>query len=779
MPGNQQAYQRAMNEGHSAAWDQNWTLAAEHYRHALEEFPDDIQALSSLGLALYELQEFPEALKIYQRLATLNPEDPLPHEKMARIHERTGRLREAVRAGLQAADLFLKQRDAEKSIYNLIRVLSLQPENLTAHGRLALIYERLGRKVEAVESYLAMASLLQQSNDLNKAIQVVQHALELLPGSPEATQALQMLHNGQPLPKPTRPRGGTGPVRLAEILQAETPDQSQQSLDPISEARQQALVQLATLLFEQAENTPEASASSMPRRGLSALTRGTGSLPTNQAELTRILMHLNQAIESQTHGNDQQALQELERAEGLGLKHPALYYDMGLLLAERNPTRALQYLYRAAAHPEFAQAAFLLIGRVASKLGNDAEAAIAYLQALRLADSKTVPLHQAEGLLQAYEPLLEAQRNEKDPKKHKALCETLEKLLSQPDWLEVLRKVRSQLPPQPENHPPLPLAETLLESRSTQVIEAIGQIRALAAQNKIYSAMEEAFWALSFAPTYLPLHIEIGDLLFKKGMTAEALTKYRLVARLYQLRSEANQAIDLLQRTTQIAPMELPVRQQLIELLLAQGRIDEAVQEITAMAEIQYHLAELDMARQTYLEALRQAQQSPNYRQWAIRILAKVADIDQQRLEWRQALRTLEQLRTLLPDNRDIRMQMIDLCFRFGQDAAAVNELENYLHYLQSVNRVDEAIQFIQDLIKGYPPKENILRYRLAQLYRQTQKIEQAVAELDALSESYVDSGDIEMAAKMVREIIALNPPNRAEYEYALKKLLSGLKPTS
>ena len=48
-------FQEAMNQGHTAAWDQDWQNATEHYRRALEEAPEDPNALVSLGLALYEL----------------------------------------------------------------------------------------------------------------------------------------------------------------------------------------------------------------------------------------------------------------------------------------------------------------------------------------------------------------------------------------------------------------------------------------------------------------------------------------------------------------------------------------------------------------------------------------------------------------------------------------------------------------------------------------------------------------------------------------------------
>ena len=43
-------FQTLMNQGHSAAWDQDWDKASEFYRQALEEIPDHPMAVS-----LYEV----------------------------------------------------------------------------------------------------------------------------------------------------------------------------------------------------------------------------------------------------------------------------------------------------------------------------------------------------------------------------------------------------------------------------------------------------------------------------------------------------------------------------------------------------------------------------------------------------------------------------------------------------------------------------------------------------------------------------------------------------
>lgn len=217
MTGREDLFQKAMNDGHSAAWDQEWDKAASAYRRALQEFPDQPKALNSLGLALYQLARFDEALRIYHRVVQVSPEDPVPVEKVAQLSERLGDLKTAVQAAMRAAERYLKQHDVDKAIENWMHVTALSPEHAAARSRLALVHEKLGHKQQAVTEYLAIASIFQRAGEAEKAQQLVSKALQLLPASPEARQAQSLLRTGQLLPKPVRGKGGTGPIRMSMI----------------------------------------------------------------------------------------------------------------------------------------------------------------------------------------------------------------------------------------------------------------------------------------------------------------------------------------------------------------------------------------------------------------------------------------------------------------------------------------------------------------------------------------------------------------------------------
>jgi tetratricopeptide (TPR) repeat protein len=336
----------------------------------------------------------------------------------------------------------------------------------------------------------------------------------------------------------------------------------------------------------------------------------------------------------------------------------------------------------------------------------------------------------------------------------------------------MLIKARQQLPIQEEGASLMPVAEMMIESHGGQAIEAMAMIKDLARRGKVRSALEEAFRALDHSPTYLPLHVQIGELLMQEGLAAEATQKFMLVAQLYRMRGQLIPAVKLLKRLVQNAPMDLQARNQLIELLTAQGKMEEVMQQHLELAEIYYHLGELNNARQGYLTALRLLQQTQRNRQMIYEILSHLADIDMQRLEWRQALRTYEQMRLLKPDDRSVRQRIVDIHFRLGNDQAAYAELDNYLKLLEKKNRGPDAVSFIYALIADQPEKPE-LRGRLAEFHLREGKVGMAISELDQLAIYYEDNGDIPNAVRTVEQILELEPLNREEYETALLRLRS------
>lgn len=772
MAGREDIFKKAMNMGHSAAWDQQWDKAASAYQKALDEFPDHPQALSSLALALFELQRHDESLEVYKKAAQASPNDPVPQEKVAQLSRRLGNVKEAIQSYLRAAELYIKNQEAQKAIEGWVNVIQLDAEHIPAHTYLAMVHERLGHKPQAINEYLATASLLQRSGNADKAAEMIGRALHLDPENAEARRAQSMLKSGQLLPKPVRPQGGTAPLVMARVKELDAPKSADTSLDPIAEARQKALTRLAEILFELSEEGGDVP--SLRRSSMQTIVRGTGPLDFKQAERSRIMLHVSQAIDAHTKDNESQAAEELEKALSTGLKSSAAYFMLGFLHIKSDRLESgLRHLQTAVKHETYSLAARLLIGQTLRQMGQLSEALIEHLEALKTADSQVVPPEQAAELRGLYEPIIEAQKQVTDPAEQEQLCNNIQQLLMQPNWRARVTEAREQLPKPSEGMPLLPLAEMIAQARSSQVIESIGKVRSLAKAGFLRTAIDEAFEALQHAPSYLPLHTLIGDLLIQEGHTQDAIVKYSVVAQAYSTRGEISQAIDLLRRIIQAAPMDLAARTRLIDQLAARGSVDEAIAEYLDLAEIYYRLAELDMARKTYTTALRLAQQGGASRSWSVKLLQRMADIDMQHLDWKQAVRVYEQIRTLQPNDVQVRRNLINLNMRLGEIPQAGAELDNYLAYLQNTGNRAEAIPFLEELVNE-EPKQPVLRRALAEEYRLAERISDAVAQLDTLGDILLDSGDREGAMQAIEAIIAMNPPNVADYTALLAKVRSG-----
>ncbi len=772
-------YHESMNAGHSAAWDLEWERAAQHYRKALEARPDDYQALTSLGLALFELHDYEGALQAYAQAAKVMPQDPVPWEKMAQIYERQGHLRRAVQAALQAADRFMRRGEAKRGVDNYLRVLRLEPENLTAHTHLALIYDRLKQVDRAVEEYLAVAALLQRQGKVQEATRAVQRAAALVPNDPKVRQALAALKTGTLLALPHRPRGGTNPLRMAKIREAtaqaaaeaaEAEDEQEPPADPVTRAQRRALTRLAEVLFEQAEGQ-ESTAASRSHTSLDALMQGLTSPTARRQQRSRILLLLGQVVDEQTRGNYAQAAEELRRAISAGLDHAAAYFDLGFLLLETGePDEALRYLQKSMAHPDFALASHLLAARAHRKLGKQAEAAQHYLEALRLADMSAVPPDQADALGQLYEPLIAQVSSDVDEEVVARIAENVEQLLSRPDWQQQVAQARQQLMQEKQAAGLLPLADMLMEAQSGRIVEALTTIHNLLDQGAWGAALEEAQLALAYAPAYLPLHILMADILAERGMTDVAEEKYLAVARTYLARGNADQAVNLYRKVLELNPTHVEAHARLIEALVRQNKLEEAIAHYMQMADAHYQLAELQKARQAYERALKLAQRLPKGQVWQRQILRQLADLAEQQLDWRQAALMYEQIRTLEPEDREVRAKLIDLQLKLGRIRQAMAELDDYIRYLRRNDDLAQVLTLLNDLREAHP-KVGDIDLRLGQVYAALGHKQEAIRAYDAAGEKFLDAGQVDEAIRTIETILALEPPDAEAYREALMQL--------
>jgi tetratricopeptide (TPR) repeat protein len=429
-------------------------------------------------------------------------------------------------------------------------------------------------------------------------------------------------------------------------------------------------------------------------------------------------------------------------------------------------------LQKASMHSDFSMAAYLLIGRVLSDRQEYNKAAVAYLRALSMADSQTVPSEFATEVQQLYEPIINKQSLSEDRDAGFKICENIAGQLSRADWQQQLQVTRQQMASPHQDLPVLPVAEFLLETDSNQLVQVLAQIREQTSWGNFDTAIELAFIALDYAPTYLPLHTLIGEILLERGRTGDAINKLTLVARLYHLRGETSQGIRLLENVLGKVPSNVEAYPLLIQLLVSQGELDLAFQRYHELADIYYQRADMENTRNTYKDALSLAKKHRASLKVQSEFLYKQAEIDMQQLDFQQAMDVYHQICKLLPDDINAKTHLIDLYVRAGKYQTAQGELVNFVQQMVASHKNEQAFQFVTGLIEVLPDWLE-LRKQLANLYLKSGKPAQAIEQLDLIADSLMKDGNTKGAIKLLEAIIRLNPPNVDEYRSALSQLSS------
>jgi tetratricopeptide (TPR) repeat protein len=205
MAKNHKVFGEAMRAGAEAAWSKNWSQAILAYQHALSEFPNDFDALTSLGLAYFNAGQFESALGPYQRASERTPDDPTLHERVGQIQEKLGQGQAAAKAYVAAAERYLsQQKSAHLAVERWHDAVRAYPDSMQAHVKLLQHYQKQGQVREAVAECLTLARIYSVQGQNDYAIQVCEHALKLAPHDAEVSATLDKLRYGQPLTVETK-----------------------------------------------------------------------------------------------------------------------------------------------------------------------------------------------------------------------------------------------------------------------------------------------------------------------------------------------------------------------------------------------------------------------------------------------------------------------------------------------------------------------------------------------------------------------------------------------
>lgn len=741
MSGNREAYEQAMTAGHNAAWDKEWSLAIAAYGQAVKEFPDDVEAHIHLGLALLEIGRLDDALKVYTRAHQLAPQDPISLEKSADILERVGRMKEASQQYVNVAEVYLGQRDLDKAIENWDRATRLTPGLVAIHAKLAQAYERLGNRPRALRQYLLLGQAFQRMSDSDKATKALQRALKIDGRNVTALNALRAIESGAEMnvPADTGDLSRSAGVPAGKPTRAAPQISDSDPLGPMGEAMTDALGLLASHVIE---------GGMLDAAGGDAL----------------------QAMEFQRQGIHDQAVAAYLRAASR-LNHPALKLNLGVLLLLINkPAEAVKHLGEATTHPQLAAGALHALGKAYFLLGKQKQASRYLIQSLQAVDSiLTIDTDDPEDLATLYERLLMALEGRSE-EAMAAINNRFVNLLEGKDWKQRVAETRRQLEETLRGEGEQGIVDILVAARSDKLTLSISMIDRFMRQNLMTLAMDEAHRAIEVSPTYLPVHIRMAEIMMREGRVRQAINKYNVVAKTYMARNENDRAASILSEVLEMAPLDISVRESLIELLEAESRWDEALDQYIDLADTYHQLGNFDQARDIFNDAEKLANKVSATPERIIHIKHRVADIDQMRLDMRRAQKTYEEIIQIVPTDERAHRMLIDIHYRQANQVEAVKKLDQLLGIFARTKQVGKITHLLEELVTMYP-NDTALRSRLAAIYRQMGRTDEAIKQLDALGELQLEAGLHQDAVNTIRQIVALNPSGVDDYKRLLSQL--------
>jgi len=743
---NRAAFAEAMRAGADAAWEGKWEQAVAAYQRAVAEMPNDVNALTALGLACFNAGRLESALEAYRQASALTPENPVLFERIGSTYERLGRGEAAAEAYMAAARLYLQQPQgiglAAERWRDAVRA---HPGHIQAHAQLLQHYQKAGRVKEAVNECMALARLYAARGQRQAALQIYRYALQLAPGHPEAQAALDALLRADEAAF-TPPPEAAGELPAAAVEFADIPGVAETHKRPglVERARRRALAALAESIFD------EGSAAHGPARSAGSIA---------------------QAVDLHTRGQSAEAIAAYEKALAAGSQPPALHFCLGLLYLEQmRADEARAQFEQASTESEYSLSGHFALGEHYRAQGRPQEALEQFIAALRIADQAGSRPETAAGIARDYERPLAAWLGATGPEGAAPLADSLYEFLGTEGLQERVAQLRSWMDRLSAHGPPLSLLEVLAIPQAARVLAALGQTQLYLERGMTYSALEECFHALSDAPSHLPTHRMIAHVLLEMGRTEDAVTKWVAVADTYRVRGETAKAAAMYESVLRATPMEMGVRARLTALLVSSGRIDEALEQYMALANVYYQMAQMERACETYEEALQVAPRAQQPRQWQVNILHEMADIHMQRVDWKRAATIYERIRQLAPDDERARLALMQLYYRLNRPDLAVAELDELLKAVRRSGRPERVFSILEQLVAEHPD-DIALQTRLAQAYLNTGKVEKALVSLDRLGDLQMEVGRVEDAKATIRAIIALNPPNADQYRALLEQL--------
>ncbi|HEX6291162.1 MAG TPA: tetratricopeptide repeat protein [Herpetosiphonaceae bacterium] len=697
MAGNRAIFERAMEQGRAAAQREDWTTALKEMLRAVQEIPNDLDARSSLAVALYHNEKYPQAIQLLEELRKRRRDDPFTLAYLARAYEGNQEPAKAVPLLVQLGDQALEQRIIPDALEAFEEAVRLMPQDPDLRIRLAEMFVEAGDMRRAAEQCVEIAR--------------IRHAAGDMPGAEEAVDEALSLDSAN---------------RTAQALKAEL---SQRALQAEPEPAYQPM--------------PEPEPAYVPEP--EPMRFGTGGLyerPLSNEQL------LAQAAAQREAGNGTGALRLYERALEQGADHPDLFYSLGMLYQEHNQhAKAIDLLRKVTGNDEYALSAHYALGDSLKATGDIQAAAEEYETTIRLVDLESIGRAEADDLIAMYRAAAECYAELSELSRAASLYGTLAGFLQSKRWGKemadefharakefteraMFAKLRTMgtgtlpvervIAPEPEEAPAqttwgslpsftdflrgdtpaaeeqaddpfavldsLPATEQHVFAPVTPIdtsgcddtivrfIEASGRF---IEQGLVWAAVDACHEIIRHDNNYLPVHLRLGEIYEREGRIEDALNKYRTLIDTYTARGQEIEAIDAYHRMIELSPEATTMRGQLVDLLRKAKRGEEAVEQALIVANTYFKQGQTSRALEEYRRIQTWAPPSARLHQEYGQALLKLERWEAAQFEFRRAVQ--------LDPNAPVGLAQLNLTMAvLGQNEQAM--WDSFAALLQKLN---------------------------------------------------------------------------------------------
>lgn len=759
MAGDQNKFQTAMMHADRFSQEGKWTEALRAYRFAIAEFPNNPAAIIGFGKAALSSGKMDLAQKAFLQVLRINPTNLKALSNMGDIQERTGQLDAAAETYLKIGNVYASRNDLDTAIDSWIRATRLASGQVDAHRKLAKALVQQGKIRPAAREFLTLAAVHQRRRNTEQALENIELAAELLAGDAGVVAAFEAIRTGNPIQpnliSDTPPPASEMPVDYPYEVGDEddlfglddlfgTDDEqtgSSPALGLVDSAWQGALQQLANIVFEGSDEP--------------------GSI---------LIM---QALDLQSRGHVVGAIKNYQQAIHSGANHSALYFNLGLLYRQQGQlNEAAEMLKVAAQDDNFNVSSHFALGET-YQAARDLKSAVGhFVEALELIDMPTLSGQRSYQVAQTYRTLTDRYDALDQPEKTAQFITALQNFFSDPEWEKRVYQARQRMNRISNEGHTMSLAEYLETPETEVVVTTLATTGDYLSRNMLLTASEECLRAIQKAPSFLPLHIRLAEILLKQKRTDDAITKYLHISRVFQMRGQPDQAVSLYHKVLDLAPMDVTVRSRLIDMYISFHDIPQALEQYLLLADSYYQLAQVDRALEKYGEALRLDTNSHDVNHLKVEALTRMADIYTQRFDWAGASAAYEALLQINPTDEHTLRQLIDLYFKQNKTIEATNTLDSILSVYHRQNP-GQALALLQEF-SGIYPDNMIIRQRLAVAYAQSNMTRKAISEYDKLGEMQMESGLREQAIETIQAIINLGPDDLDGYRRLLAQIGGG-----